>query len=306
MSVFIIKRLYYGLYVVFGVTIVVFVVTRLVGDPISTMLPLEASAEQRAVLAQQLGLDRPIYEQFIAFVYDVAHLDLGQSLWQHRSVTDIVFERLPMTIYLVGAGMLLAIALAIPLGIVAALKPGGIADRVTVVLSLVGLSIPQFWLGLLLIIVFAVDLRWLPTSGSGGLSHMILPTVTLAVPALTRMVLVVRTSMMDELNTQHIKVAIAKGMPFRRVVGVHALRNITVPVMTLAGWEVIRALAGYSVVVETVFAWPGLGLAAIQAIERQDLILLQGIVFYVAILVVVVNIALDVAQKVVDPRVKFT
>lgn len=306
MSVFIIKRLYYGLYVVFGVTIVVFVVTRLVGDPISTMLPLEASAEQRAVLAQQLGLDRPIYEQFIAFVYDVAHLDLGQSLWQHRSVTDIVFERLPMTIYLVGAGMLLAIALAIPLGIVAALKPGGIADRVTVVLSLVGLSIPQFWLGLLLIIVFAVDLRWLPTSGSGGLSHMILPTVTLAVPALTRMVMVVRTSMMDELNTQHIKVAIAKGMPFRRVVGVHALRNITVPVMTLAGWEVIRALAGYSVVVETVFAWPGLGLAAIQAIERQDLILLQGIVFYVAILVVVVNIALDVAQKVVDPRVKFT
>lgn len=305
MIAFIIKRLYYGLYVVLGVTIVVFVVTRLVGDPISTMLPLEASAEQRAVLAQQLGLDRPIYEQFIVFVYDVTHLDLGKSLWQHRSVTEIVFERLPMTIYLVGTGMLLAIALAIPLGIVAALKPGGVADRVTVVISLVGLSIPQFWLGLLLIIVFAVDLRWLPTSGTGSFKHIILPTVTLAVPALTRMVMVVRTSMMDELNTQHIKVAIAKGMPFRRVVGVHALRNITVPVMTLAGWEVIRALAGYSVVVETVFAWPGLGLAAIQAIERHDLILLQGIVFYVAILVVIINIALDVAQKFVDPRVKF-
>lgn len=306
MSAFIIKRLYYGLYVVFGVTIVVFVVTRLVGDPISTMLPLEATPEQRAILAQQLGLDRPIYVQFFAFLGEVAHFDLGQSLWQHRSVTEIVFERLPMTIYLVVAGMLLAIGLAIPLGIVAALKPGGITDRITVVLSLIGLSIPQFWLGLLLIIVFAVDLRWLPTSGSGSLSHLVLPTITLAVPALTRMVMVVRTSMMDELNAQYIKVAIAKGMPFWRVVGVHGLRNITVPVMTLAGWEVIRALAGYSVVVETVFAWPGLGLAAIQAIERQDLILLQGIVFYVAVMVVIINIALDVAQKFVDPRVKLT
>jgi peptide/nickel transport system permease protein len=118
--------------------------------------------------------------------------------------------------------------------------------------------------------------------------------------------MVVRTSMMDELNAQYIKVATAKGMPFRRVVGVHALRNVTAPIMTLAGWEVIRALAGYSVVVETVFAWPGLGLAAIQAIERQDLILLQGIVFYVAVMVVIINIGLDVAQKFVDPRVKFS
>jgi len=306
MGAFIIKRLYYGLYVVLGVTIVVFLVTRVVGDPVSAMLPIEASAEQRAAFAQQLGLDRPIYVQFLEFLGSVAHFDLGQSVWQHRPVTEIVFEKLPMTIYLVGAGMTLAIALAIPLGILAALKPGGIADRVTVVLSLIGLSIPQFWLGLLLIIVFAVDLRWLPTSGSGSLSHMVLPTITLAVPALTRMVMVVRTSMMDELNAQYIKVATAKGMPFRRVVGVHALRNVTVPIMTLAGWEVIRALAGYSVVVETVFAWPGLGLAAIQAIERQDLILLQGIVFYVAVMVVIINIGLDVAQKFVDPRVKFS
>jgi peptide/nickel transport system permease protein len=306
MGAFIVKRLYYGLYVVVGVTIVVFLVTRVVGDPVSAMLPLEASADQRAAFAHQLGFDRPIYVQFIDFVGSVAHFDLGQSLWQHRSVTQIVFEKLPMTIYLVVAGMTLAIALAIPLGILAALKPGGLADRVTVMLSLVGLSIPQFWLGLLLIIVFGVDLRWLPTSGSGSLNHIVLPTVTLALPALTRMVMVIRTSMMDELNAQYIKVATAKGMPFRRVVGVHALRNITIPVMTLAGWEVIRALAGYSVVVETVFAWPGLGLAAIQAIERQDLILLQGIVFYVAILVVMINIALDVAQKFVDPRVKFS
>jgi peptide/nickel transport system permease protein len=305
MGAFIVKRLYYGLFVVLGVTIVVFLVTRVVGDPVSAMLPMESSAAQRALFAQQLGLDRPIYLQFIDFLANVARLDLGESLWQHRPVTQIVLERLPMTLYLVVAGMALAIALSLPLGILAALKPGGISDRVTVVLSLLGLSIPQFWLGLLLIIVFAVDLRWLPTSGSGDLRHMVLPAVTLALPAMARMVMVVRSSMMDELNAQYIKVAIAKGLPFRRVVGVHALRNITVPVMTLAGWEVIRALAGYSVVVETVFAWPGLGLAAVQAIERQDLILLQGIVFYVAIMVVIINLGLDVAQKFVDPRVKF-
>jgi peptide/nickel transport system permease protein len=305
MGAFIVKRLYYGLYVVLGVTIVVFLVTRVIGDPVSAMLPMESSAAQRALFAQQLGLDRPLYLQFLDFLGNVARLDLGESLWQRRPVTQIVLEKLPMTLYLVGAGMALAIALAIPLGMLAALKPGGIADRLTVLFSLLGLSVPQFWLGLLLIIVFAVDLRWLPTSGSGDLRHMVLPAITLALPAMTRMVMVVRSSMMDELNAQYIKVAIAKGLPFRRVIGVHALRNITVPTMTLAGWEVIRALAGYSVVVETVFAWPGLGLAAMQAIERQDLILLQGIVFYVAIMVVLINIALDVAQKFVDPRVKF-
>jgi len=305
MGAFIVKRLYYGLYVVLGVTIVVFLVTRVIGDPVSAMLPMESSAAQRALFAQQLGLDRPLYLQFLDFLGNVARLDLGESLWQRRPVTQIVLEKLPMTLYLVGAGMALAIALSIPLGMLAALKPGGIADRLTVLFSLLGLSVPQFWLGLLLIIVFAVDLRWLPTSGSGDLRHMVLPAITLALPAMTRMVMVVRSSMMDELNAQYIKVATAKGLPFRRVVGVHALRNITVPAMTLAGWEVIRALAGYSVVVETVFAWPGLGLAAMQAIERQDLILLQGIVFYVAIMVVLINIALDVAQKFVDPRVKF-
>jgi peptide/nickel transport system permease protein len=302
---FVIRRLYHAIYVVLGVTIVVFVVTRVIGDPVSAMLPMETSAAQRAAFAQQLGLDRPLYIQFIDFLADLAHLNLGESLWQHRPVTQIVFEKLPITLYLVAAAMALAIALSIPLGIVAALKPGRMVDRITVVLSLIGLSVPQFWLGLLLILLFAVELRWLPTSGSGDVAHLILPALTLAVPAMTRILMVVRSSMMDELNTQHIKVAIAKGLPFRRVIGVHALRNIAIPVMTLAGWETVRALAGYSVVVESVFAWPGLGLAAVQAIERQDLILLQGIVFYVAVMVVIINIGLDIAQKLVDPRVKF-
>jgi peptide/nickel transport system permease protein len=301
MGAFIVKRLYYGLYVVLGVTIVVFLVTRVIGDPVSAMLPMESSAAQRALFAQQLGLDRPLYLQFLDFLGNVARLDLGESLWQRRPVTQIVLEKLPMTLYLVGAGMALAIALAIPLGMLAALagrhrRP---VDRAVQ---------PARPVGPVLAVSCSSSYSRSICAGcrppAGDLRHMVLPAITLARPPDPHGD-GGRSSMMDELNAQYIKVAIAKGLPFRRVIGVHALRNITVPTMTLAGWEVIRALAGYSVVVETVFAWPGLGLAAMQAIERQDLILLQGIVFYVAIMVVLINIALDVAQKFVDPRVKF-
>ena len=144
MGAFVIRRLYHAIYVVLGVTIVVFVVTRVIGDPVSAMLPMETSAAQRAAFAQQLGLDRPLYIQFIDFLADLAHLNLGESLWQHRPVTQIVFEKLPITLYLVAAAMALAIALSIPLGIVAALKPGRMVDSITVVLSLIGLSVPQF------------------------------------------------------------------------------------------------------------------------------------------------------------------
>jgi peptide/nickel transport system permease protein len=159
-------------------------------------------------------------------------------------------------------------------------------------------------LGLLLIVVFAVQLRWLPTSGIDTPAHIILPTITMALPALARMVMIVRSSMIDELNQQYVKTCTAKGLPFYRVVGVHALRNASLPVVTLSGWELIRAIAGYSVVVETVFAWPGLGLTAIQAIEREDLILLQAIVFTVAIIVVFINILMDFVYTLIDPRLK--
>jgi peptide/nickel transport system permease protein len=216
----------------------------------------------------------------------------------------IVFEKLPLTLWLAFLGIGLAFVLSIPLGIIAALRPGGISDRSTVFVSLIGLSVPQFWLGLLLIVVFAVQLRWLPTSGIATPAHAILPAVTMALPALARMVMIVRSSMIDELNQQYVKTGFAKGLPFYRVVGIHALRNASLPVVTLGGWELIRAVAGYSVVVETVFAWPGIGLTAIQAIEREDLILLQAIVFTVAITVVLINILMDVLYTLIDPRLK--
>jgi peptide/nickel transport system permease protein len=253
-------------------------------------------------LKNSLGLDRPIHIQFVDFMEGLARLDFGDSLWQRRPAMRIVFEKLPLTLELAFLGIGLAFFLSIPLGIIAALRPGGASDRSTVFLSLIGLSVPQFWLGLLLIVVFAVQLGWLPTSGVDTPAHFIMPTITMALPALARLVMIVRSSMIDELNQQYVRTCFAKGLSFYRVVGVHALRNAALPVVTLCGWELIRAVAGYSVVVETVFAWPGLGLTAIQAIEREDLVLLQAIVFTVAILVVLINILMDVIYKAIDPR----
>ena len=304
MGRYFLKRLFQGLVVIFGVTVLVFVVTRLVGDPVKVMLPLEATAEQRAEFEKQLGLDRPIAVQFVDFLAGLTRFDFGESLWQRRPAMTIVLEKLPLTLQLAFLGIGLAFILSIPLGIIAALRPGGLTDRSTVFLSLIGLSVPQFWLGLLLIVVLAVQLRWLPTSGIGTPAHLLMPTVTMALPALARLVMIMRSSMIDELNQQYVKTCFAKGLSFYRVIGVHALRNAALPFVTLCGWELIRAVAGYSVVVETVFAWPGLGLTAIQAIERDDLILLQAIVFTVAIMVVLINILMDLVYKAIDPRLK--
>lgn len=304
MGRFAVRRIAQGLIVILGVTVVVFVVTRLVGDPVDVLLPLEATEEQRAEFERLLGFDRPISVQFADYLGDVVRGDFGESIWQHRPAMEIVFEHLPRTFQLVFPAMALMVVLAVPLGVLAALHPGKLSDRITVVLSIAGLSIPQFWLGLLLIIVFAVELRWLPPLGFGGFKNLILPMVTLALPAVGRLAMIVRSSMIDELNQQYVKMATAKGLSYPRVVAVHALRNAGIPALTLTGWETIRALAGYSVIVETVFQWPGLGFLAIQSIERQDLILLQAIVFVVAVMVVVINVLVDILYKAIDPRIQ--
>lgn len=304
MGRFVVRRIAQGLVVILGVTVFVFVVTRLIGDPVKVMLPIEASQEQRDAFERQIGFDRPIPVQFAKFVGDLASLDFGDSLWQRRPAFDIVRENLPRTFQLVGAGIALAVVLALPLGVVAALKPGSWLDRITVTTSLLGLSIPQFWLALMLIFVFAARLDWLPSSGAGSFKNIILPAFTLALPAVGRLAMMVRSTMIEELGRQWIKTSKAKGMPFRRTVGMHALRNAAVPIVTLIGWELIRALAGYTVIVEHVFAWPGIGEMALRAIVRQDLVLLQAIVFTVALLVVVINVAIDVIYKFIDPRIK--
>ncbi|WP_434287474.1 ABC transporter permease [Celeribacter sp. SCSIO 80788] len=304
MGTFILRRAFQGLLVVLGVTIVVFVATRLIGDPAKVMLPLSASDAQRAAFEAQFGLDKPLGQQFFTFLGDLMRFDFGESIWQRKPALDVVLGKLPKTLELIGAGMFLAIVIGIPLGAVAAIRPDGLFDRLIVGLSLTGLSIPQFWLGLLLIMIFAVGLGWVPTSGTGTLAHLILPAVTLAVPAMARIMMLVRSSVINELNQQYVRTAKARGLPFVRVLFQHAMRNALVPVLTLAGWEVISAWAGYTVVVETVFAWPGLGFTAMKAIGQSDLFLLQAIVFVVAVGIVLVNILLDVLFKLIDPRIK--
>ena len=304
MPEFILRRLFQGFWVVFGVTATVFVVTRVFGDPVALMLPLNASDAQRAAFAAQIGLDQPLPVQFWRFLGDILTLNFGDSLWQRRPAIEVVFERLPNTALLVAAGLGLAVLVSIPLGAIAALRPGGVVDRLVVSVGLLGLATPQFWLGLMAIMVFAVQLKWLPTSGFGTPAHLVLPALTLAMTPIARFTMMVRAAMIDELNKPYVQTARAKGMTLPRILRVHTLRNILVPFLALSGWEVITALSGYTVVVETVFAWPGLGMTAVQAIQRGDLFLMQAIVFVIAALIVLIGIVIDVAAKAIDPRIE--
>ncbi|MEY4606851.1 MAG: hypothetical protein RLY45_1611 [Actinomycetota bacterium] len=307
MGRYIVRRLMQGVLVIFGVTVFVFVITRLVGDPVKFMLPLSATEEERAARRAALGLDDPILTQFIRFLGDLLRLDLGESTFvRGQPALGVVFDYLPRTLQLVAIGIILAVACSIPLGVIASRHPGKAVDRLLTTASLIGLSVPQFFLGYVLVIGFTVRLPWFQTGNGPWHTNLVLPAVCMALPAIGRLSMVVRSAMIDELNAQYVKVARAKGLSQRRILGVHALRNAGIPYVTLLGWEVIRALAGYTVVVESVFNWPGLGFMAKKAINEQDFFLIQAIVFVVAVMVVVINIAVDIAYKVLDPRVKLS
>lgn len=307
MGRYIARRLGQGMIVIFGVTVFVFVVTRMVGDPVKFMLPLSATEEQRQARREAMGLNDPLLVQFWRFLGDLVRLDLGESTYVRGTpALDVVFDYLPRTLQLVAFGMLIAVVFSIPLGVIASRKPGGTTDRTLTTLSLIGLSMPQFFLGYVLLIGFTVRLQWFETGAGPWYTNLVLPAICLALPAIGRLSMVVRSAMIDELNTQYVKVAKAKGLSRRRILGVHALRNAGIPYVTLLGWEVIRAVAGYTVVVESVFNWPGLGFMASTAIKNQDFFLIQAIVFVVAVMVVVINIAIDVAYKLLDPRVKLS
>jgi peptide/nickel transport system permease protein len=303
---YLINRCAQGAVVVLGVTVLVFVVTRMIGDPVNFILPLSASQEQRDALRTDLGFDQSIFAQFTDFMRDAVRLDFGESTYfRNEPALDVVMRFLPKTLQLVAAGMALAFIVSIPLGALAATRPGKTLDKILVTLSLAGLATPQFFLGQVILLLTSVKFQ-LVQFGDGPWTHLIFPAITLALPAIGRLTMVVRSAMIDELNSQYVKAARTKGIPARRIIGVHALRNAAIPFVTLFGWEVIRALAGFTLVVETVFNWPGLGNLAILAIKQRDFYLIQTIVFVVALMVVIVNIAIDVAYKIIDPRVKLS
>jgi peptide/nickel transport system permease protein len=300
------ERIVQGLIVIIGVSTLVFVITRLIGDPVNFILPLSASQEQRDELRAALGFDQSIISQFRSYAADVLHLDFGDSTYfRNESALDIVLRFLPKTLQLVAAGMAIAFVVSIPCGAIAALRPGRLLDKTLVTLSLIGLATPQFFLGQVILLLTSIKFN-LVQFGNGPWTHLIFPAITLALPAIGRLTMVVRSAMIDELNSQYVKAATAKGVSRTRIVGVHALRNSAIPFVTLYGWEIIRALAGFTLVVEAVFNWPGLGSLAILAIKQRDFYLIQAIVFVVAVMVVAINILIDLVYKLIDPRVRLS
>jgi peptide/nickel transport system permease protein len=236
---------------------------------------------------------------------NLAQGDFGDSIWQRVPALPIVLDRIPATLYLAGVTLLLSVPLAILLGIISAVRPRSIADRFVTVFSLGGVSTADFWLGLMLILLFAVQLRWLPTSGYGGLDYVILPAVALAVRPMGRISQVVRSAMLDEMSKPYMVTARSKGLKERVVVFRHALKNAFIPVVTLAGDEASVILNG-AVVIETLFGWPGVGVLLIQAIERRDLPLIEASVITIAVMIVTVNLIVDLAYTLLDPRVRYS
>lgn len=304
MGRYLVQRIGQGLIVIIGVVTVVFVVTRVVGDPAKVMLPLTSTAAQRKAFDHQLGLDKPLIVQYFDFWKGILHGDFGESYVRKQPALHVALDYLPATLELVFVGMAVAFVLAVTIGVIAALRPGRLLDRAVTFVSLIGLSVPQFWLGLLLIILFGVKLGWFPVSGRDGATAIVLPAITLAAPTTGRTAMVVRSSMIDELNKQYVLTAEAKGLSAWRRIGVHTLRNALAPAVTLFGWDLVRALAGFDVVVEVVFGWTGIGHLAYDSILNQDFTELQAIVILVAILVVIINICMDIIYRLIDPRIK--
>ena len=285
--------------------IAVFFATHLLGDPARLMLRPEATEEQVQALREELGLDDPILVQFARYLGDLARGDFGDSLWQRVPALPIVFDRLPATLYLAGITLAVAVPLALLLGIVSAIRPRSFADRVVTVVSLAGVSIADFWLGLMLILLFAVEFGWLPTSGYGGLNFVVLPAAALAVRPMGRISQVVRSAMLDEMGRPYVTTARAKGLGERVVIFYHTLKNSAIPIVTLMGDEAASLLNG-AVVIETLFGWPGIGILLIQAIERRDLPLIEATAIVIAVMIVGVNLLVDLTYTLIDPRVRYT
>jgi ABC-type dipeptide/oligopeptide/nickel transport system permease component len=297
-------RLVYTIPVVWLVVSIVFLLIHLVpGDPIEQMLGEGARPTDIAALRHAYGLDMPLGQQYLHYWRGVLHGDLGHSLRLNDTVTHLVLSRYPYTAELTAAALLVALALALPAGVASAVRRDRWQDRTLSVVSLLGLSFPGFALGPILILLVSIKLGWLPVSGAGDVSHLVLPAITMGgalAAVLTRMV---RTAMLEELGQDYIRTARAKGLPERTVIYKHALRNALIPVITLVGLQFGALLAG-AIVTETIFSWPGVGRLTVSAISNRDYSLLQGCILAVGLTYVLVNLATDVLYLVVNPRIR--
>ena len=304
MIVYLAKRVGFSALVIACVETAVFVITHALGNPARLMLPFTASPDDVRLFSHQMGFDRPLLVQFWTMISGSARGDFGTSFWQQLPASQLVWQRLPYTLELVVLAMLLAMLIALPLGVLAAVRRDTIWDRVAVSISLLGVSMPAFWLGELLVLVFAARMHLLPTNGYGGPQYFVLPVITLAALPLGRLTQIVRSSMLDQLGQQYLLVGEALGLRGVNRIFRHALRNAAIPIVTMTGWEFGRLLAGFTVLVEYVFNWPGVGLLAFQAIQHHDIPLIEADVTIVAVLIVGLNLLLDLLYLLIDPRMR--
>jgi peptide/nickel transport system permease protein len=319
MLVFILRRLAQAVIVMLTVAFIAFMLFQYVGDPVTNLLGQDATPQQRAELRRDLGLDRPFPIQFARFVGNAVQGEFGLSLRQGRKVSSLIVERLPATLELSLVAAAIALLIGIPMGVYAALRRGTFLSQLMMMISLLGVSLPVFLIGILLILVFAVTLKWLPSFGRGdvvmlgswstgfltadGWKHLVLPSITLAVFQLTLIMRLVRSEMLEVLRADYIKFARARGLPNRAVYFRHALKNTMVPVITIIGLQ-LGALIAFSIITETVFQWPGMGLLFIQAVTFADIPVMAAYLCLIALIFVVINLVVDLLYFVVDPRLR--
>jgi ABC-type dipeptide/oligopeptide/nickel transport system permease component len=303
MVTFILRRLALAVPVLLGVVfIVMLTIDLLPGDAVTLMLGEHATPEAVATLRAHLGLDQPFVTRYVQYVGRVARGDLGRSIQQNRPVADELADAWPATLELTAAALVLATAVGVAAGVVSAVRPNSLFDALARLGSLFGLSMPIFWTGLVLIVVFSLWLNWLPVGGAGSPSHLVLPAVTLALPSVAMIARMTRSAVLDVLREDYVRTARAKGVTERWVLLKHALRNAFIPIVTLLGLQSGQLMGG-AVLTETVFAWPGLGRLMVKAIFARDYVLLQGAVLVFALAFVVINLAVDLSYGVLDPRV---
>lgn len=305
MARFIARRLLILIPTVLGVaTLVFFFLHMIPGDPVEVMLGETAQAADLEQLRQDLGLDEPVLVQYARFLGGMFTGDLGASFFYKASVTSVILDRLPATLELALASMIVALLIAIPIGIVAAIRQYSLFDNVSMFLAFLGIAMPNFWLGPLLIIMFSIHLQWFPAAGREGMLSLVLPAITLGTAMAAMLSRITRSSVLEVLGEDFVVTARAKGLPERTVILKHVLKNALIPIITVVGLQFGALLSG-AIITETVFDWPGLGTLFIRAIESRDYPLVQGCVLYISLGYILVNLAADLAYALVDPRVRY-
>jgi peptide/nickel transport system permease protein len=301
---YLLQRLAQTILILLGVTLLVFVLIRMSGDPAALYLPEGATEAQITALRERLGLDEPLHVQYWTFLSRMVQGDFGTSLWHRKPALDLVLERLPATIELTLVALVFAVLIAVPVGIMSAVWRNGAFDALARVVALLGLSIPNFWLGIMLILVFSVELQVLPSFGRGDATHLILPGIALGSAAAGTIMRLVRSNVLETLHLDYVRTARAKGLPEQLVLVKHVLRNSAIPALTFTGLQLGYLLSG-SIVTETVFAYPGVGRLAVQAINNRDFAVVQAFVAFSAVIFALANLVVDMLYTLLDPRIRY-